>query len=298
MAFTLQIKEKSIFRKKKLDFQKVIEESELRYGSNNDFYVLKDEEINNDTAILYNPDKIGRGIFFNGSRAKENLYEISYNIPTTRAEINDFIRLAEVITKQLGKVEMYCVEEERNFTVDELKENFERFVDFSTEKLNEFCSNKEYDSYILTLALWPYCIPQHKVDLWSKCSNLSDFENTLHHIQSQDIYYASPNIYQNNENHKIGAFYVLTEGCKTVYPLKADGFLNMDQIKIDQGFIQFYIYSEDRFIKGLYPYDKFIEEIKKQGAELFDKTHVSVPPMSKNQLENLAKACRESIPTI
>ena len=133
MAFTLQIKEKSIFRKKKLDFQKVIEESELRYGSNNDFYVLKDEEINNDTAILYNPDKIGRGIFFNGSRAKENLYEISYNIPTTRAEINDFIRLAEVITKQLGKVEMYCVEEERNFTVDELKENFERFVDFSTE---------------------------------------------------------------------------------------------------------------------------------------------------------------------
>ena len=44
--------------------------------------------------------------------------------------IHDFIRLAEVITKQLGKVEMYCVEEERNFTVDELKENFERFVDF------------------------------------------------------------------------------------------------------------------------------------------------------------------------
>ncbi|WP_235900831.1 hypothetical protein [Inconstantimicrobium porci] len=52
--------------------------------------------------------------------------------------IHDFIRLAEVITKQLGKVEMYCVEEERNFTVDELKENFERFVDFITFRVRIF----------------------------------------------------------------------------------------------------------------------------------------------------------------
>lgn len=274
----------------------MIDKCGLRYGSDNDFYVLEDGKIESDTAILYNPHKIGRGILFDGSKAKENLYEIRYNIPTTRTEIEDFIKVAGEIAEQLGKVEMYCTEEERTFTVDELIENIERFVSFSNEKLNDFFSNKEYKSYILTLAMWPYYVPQEKVALWAKSDNLNDFEDTLHGLQSQDVYYAAPKLYQNNNNNKIGAFYVLTQECQSVFPLKFNGFINMSNIKIDEGFIQFYLYSEDKFIEGLFPYDKFIEEVRNQGAELFDETHILVMPMTKEQLKKLADTCSEMNP--
>ncbi len=45
----------------------------------------KYRKIKNNTAILYNPDRIGRGIHFDGRKAQEGFYVVSYNIPTTRA---------------------------------------------------------------------------------------------------------------------------------------------------------------------------------------------------------------------
>lgn len=53
---------------------------------------------------------IGRGIFFDGSKAGEGYYEINYNIFTTKAETTDFTRLAGEMERRLGRVEMYCVE--------------------------------------------------------------------------------------------------------------------------------------------------------------------------------------------
>lgn len=65
------------------------------------------------TAISYNPERIGRGIFFDGAKGSEGFYTVSYNIPTTRAEIADFTRLVREIERRLGKAEMYCPEEGR-----------------------------------------------------------------------------------------------------------------------------------------------------------------------------------------
>lgn len=47
-----------------------------------EFYILE-EGAADDTVILYNPKRIGRGIFFDGRKMKEGRVEISYNIPTT-----------------------------------------------------------------------------------------------------------------------------------------------------------------------------------------------------------------------
>ena len=121
MAFTLQIRQKKLFGKTVLDIPSLAQACGFCYGSNNDFYILQENEQANGTAVFYHPEHIGRGIFFDGSRAREGYYEISYNIPTTRAEITDFARLAGEIEKRLGKAEMYCVEEERAFTSRELE---------------------------------------------------------------------------------------------------------------------------------------------------------------------------------
>lgn len=288
MAFTLQIKQKKLFGKTKLDIPALARSCGLKYGSDDDFFILQEGQMSGGTAIFYNPDRIGRGIFFDGSKGENGLYEISYNIPTTGGEIADFIKLVKEVERRLGKAEMYCVEEERTFTGEELEQNLDQFVRFNLESLKQFCNNKEYQNYILTLAMWPYTLPADKVLAWGGCTDLADFEKTLHEIQSQDVYYAKPRLMRKGDAGDIGAFYVLTEECESVFPVRADGFLNLNQLKIKEGFVQFYIYSEERMLDGIYSYERFIERIRTYGAQQFDADHVLIPSLNKESLEKLA----------
>ncbi len=259
------------------------------YGSNHDFYILQENEQSQGTAVFYNPERIGRGIFFDGSKAREGYYEISYNIPTTKAEITDFTRLAGEMERRLGRVEMYCVEEERAFSIRELEQGIENFVMFNRKSLNQFCGNKEFGSHILTLARWPYTLTEDKVAAWEACTDLSDFEQTLHDIQALDVYYAKPRLLQKNDTKEIGAFYALTEECESVFPVRADGFLNLSKLKITEGFVQFVLYSENRVLEGMFPYGSFIEEMRRHdGIRQFDADHILTPPMTKAVLEELA----------
>lgn len=81
MAFTLQIKQKKLFGKTKLDISALAHSCGFKYGANDNFFVLQEGQINQETAVFYNPARIGRGIFFDGAKGENGLYEISYNIP-------------------------------------------------------------------------------------------------------------------------------------------------------------------------------------------------------------------------
>lgn len=288
MAFTLQMKQKKLFGKTVLDIPSLAQACGFRHGSNNDFYILQEGEQDQGTAIFYNPNRIGRGIWFNGRKAQEGYYEISYNIPTAPAEITDFVKLAREIERRLGKVEMYCVEEERTFTTGELEQGIESFAAFSRKSLNQFCGNKDLGTHILTLARWPYTLPEEKVAFWTNCADLSDFEQTLHDMQALDVYYAKPRLLQKSDTGEIGAFYTLTEECASVFPFRADGFLNLSELKVAEGFVRFVLYSEQRAMDGLFPYGAFMEELQHWGVQPFDADHVLIPPLTKAQLEALA----------
>ncbi len=292
MAFTLQIRQKKLFGKTVLDIPSLAHACGFCYGSNDDFYILQENKQIQGTAVFYNPERIGRGIFFDGRKAQEGYYEISYNIPTTKAEITDFTRLAGEIERRLGRVDMYCVEEERTFTGRELEQGIENFAVFSQKSLNRFCGNKEFGSYILTLARWPYTLTENKVAAWETCTDLSDFGQTLHNLQAMDVYYAKPRLLQKNDTKEIVAFYALTEECESVFPVRADGFLNLSKLKITEGFVQFVIYSEDRVLEGMFPYEQFIEKLSGYGVRQFDADHILIPSMTKAELEKLAgKLC-------
>lgn len=289
MAFTLQIRQKKLFGKTVLDIPSLASACGFHYGSNNDFYILQEGEQSRGTAVFYNPERIGRGIFFDSNKAKEGCYEISYNIPTTKAEITDFARLAREMEKRLGRVEMYCVEEERFFTCRELEQGIPDFVLFSQKSLNQFCRNKEFRSYILTLARWPYTLTEDKVAAWAFCTDLLDFEQTLHSLQAMDVYYAKPRLLQKNDTKEIGAFYVLTEGCESVFPVHADGFLNLGELKVAEGFVQFVLYSEQRVLEGMFLYERFVEKMREHGVWQYDADHILIPPQTKAELEKLAR---------
>lgn len=288
MAFTLKIQSKTLFGNKKVDFEQLLRNCGLNYGHDNEFYILEDG-MQEETAILYNPRRIGRGIFFDGRGLKEGKVEISYNIPTTEAEIADFINVVKELNRQMKKTEMFCEEEARKYTLEQLIANKENMVQFSLEKLNEFCANEEYASYILTLAYWPLELSDEMVQTFANCTDLSEFEQTLHMKQSMDVYYAKPRFYR-KENGEIFANYVITEDCESIFPIKADAYFCTNKIEISEGRICYYIFSEERILDGAYDYDKFIQYVMNKGAEYYDKSHIIVPAMSKEQMEEMAKA--------
>ncbi len=291
MAFTLRIQQKVLFRKKEIDIKQIIGQLKFQFGSDNDFYILEDRKINQNTCIIYNPKRIGRGIYCDIQKVKEGEVTIRYNIPSTPSEINDFLLLVNEIQNQFGKVKMYCEEEAREYTYQQLVEAKERMVQFSIESLNSFCS-KDYENYILTLALWPIYLPNDEVSTFKTTTDLLHFEQLLHEKQNIDVYYAKPSLMKNKSDGKIIAFYTLTEECESIFPGKADAFINIDLngIKIDKGLIRFYIFSEKRVRDEFCPYDKFIEYIKKQGEMEYDKEHFIVPSMSKEQIEDMIKS--------
>lgn len=289
MAFTLRIKRKSILGNKKVDFYKLLSNCHLNFGSNNEFYILEENRKNQKTAVLYNPDRIGRGIFYNENEANKGIIEVTYNIPTTEAEISDFINIVCEIESQMKKIDLYCVEEERKYTVKGLIENKEKMIQFSLESLHNFCSNPNYEHFILTLAKWPYFMETEQAEEFSACENLISFEQTLHEIQNEDVYYARPNLIHRKTDDKILAVYTLTEKCDSVFPLQADGFINFDNIKIDEGLIGFFIYSENQVRDGLFSYEKFINYMLEHGSEKFDKTHILIPRLTKMDIENVIK---------
>jgi len=284
VAFTLKIETKRIFGKKLLDFEKIIQDCGLKYGTDNDFYILEEGKLSKNT-ILYNPNKIGRGIFMDLTKVNEGIIEIRYNIPSTKTEILDFINAVESIERQLKKTEIYCYEEECKYTVIKLRDSVDRMVAFSLSKLNEFCSNKEYYSHIFTLAKWPIVLGEEK-KIFAKCEDLNEFETFIHKKQALDVYYAKPS-FMCKDDGIIGAFYVLTEECESIFPIKADGFLNLSEVKIEVGYIQFYIYSEKKMEEGLYKYDKFIAYIMNKGFEKYDDTHIIIPSLTKDEIRNM-----------
>lgn len=284
MAFTLKITPKGLF-KKKLDFEKLVNSCGMAYGHMNEFYVL-DDGMENSAAVIYNPKRIGRGISFDGSNPNE--LGLRYNIPTTETEINDFIRLAKQIEHFFGKVRMYCVEEEREYTCKMLEENKSSMVRFSCDKLNEFCQNKDYPSFILTLAKYPLWLTDEMTEKFAVCKDLKEYEQLLHEKQNIDVYYAKPLLLQ-KKTGEIGAFYVFTENCESVFPVNYDDFINPQQVKINEGFVRYALISKDKILDKLFDYNKFIKYQLEHGAKYFDKNHIITLSLNYEKMFELAQ---------
>ena len=290
MAFTLQVRSEG----KKLDFQELLARCRLACGMSNAYYILEEpsQPVEKDfagTTILYRPTRMGRGIYFDAREASKGYVEISYNIPTTEAEIVDFLAVVKELNRQYRKTEMYCVEEERTYTLEELLANKDWMVTFSLQSMHDFCSRKEYDSYIFSLAMWPYTLTQEEAERFAVCEDLREFEELIHTKQNMDVYYAKPTLMRNQDNGEILAFYTLTEKCESIFPIHYENFLYEDQIKPAVGFVRFFIYSENRAMDGFFAYDRFISYVMELGATIYDGWHVQIPPLTKEAIRIVAE---------
>ena len=287
MGFTLVIQSKGLFNKaKSIDFEAILNNCKLSYGSYNEFYIMEEGKTKSGTAILFNPNRIGRGIFFDSRNVSKGEIKVSYNTPTTTAEIKDFVKVAKEVERQFGKALFHFEEENRNFSSSELEKMIPQMSELSLKQLNEGSSQNEDMQYILTLAKFPWYMDDEKKEKYKNAKTLDDFENTIHELQKDDVYYAKPSLFKDGNSGKILAFYTLTSNCESYFPVKADSFLNFDAPKVDEAFIRFFIYNEKEAHTR-------IEFIKEKGATKFDAERMRVPEISKAEIMEFTKSVKQ-----
>ncbi|MBN1468870.1 MAG: DUF4299 family protein [Fusobacteriaceae bacterium] len=286
MALTLQIRDKNLFKKNKIDINKIIEVCNFNYGSWNDFYILNEGESKENTLVAYNLDSIGRGIFINYQKINKSIIEIQINLPTSEKEINDFYNIVKELNTQLKNIEIYFVEENKRYKYNEFLEQKETVIEFSLNTLKKQCEESKDEYIIYTAAMWPLTISNKEKEFFLNSSPLKEFEIFLNSKQNIDCYYSKPTIYKNQINDKYIANYTLTDECLSIFPIDGKFFLNFNllNLNIDEFTIQFFIFSEKKVIDGFYDYKKFIAEIMKNDFQYFDSTHIIIPPLSKNYL--------------
>ena len=277
MAFSVTVKSKK--SQCKLNLVKILENCKLHFGSYNDFYILEEGEMNDDTMILYNPEKIGRGIFLNFKEIGNGELTLGCSLPTTSAEIEDFFNIMHEIKSQCENIEIYFEDEKQD--EDKFFDLTNTILNVSLDSLKENCSKGL--KLIQTLARFPYTFSDKQLNSFKNATDLKEYEDLLHNVQNRDSYYAKPTLRQFPGNDGILACYVFTSNCESIFPIKGDVFLNFDEIEISDSYINFFLREETRLIDGIYKYDDFIQYVLNKGAEYFDANHIIIK-MSKNEV--------------
>lgn len=296
MAFSMTIRGRKTWFSKKTRFNidDVLNKLHFRYGSYSEEQVLKEGVREDSTFIVYNPYRIGRGITID--TAKLDVFDeitISYNIPTTQTEINDFFKLAHTIVKSFGKAEIF--NDVSKIKVKDFPKLQEKLVIVSLDELNQKTSQlQEDEDFMMTTARFPYTFFDEDIENFAKCEDLMDFEEKLHMVQEPDYYYAKPNIMLENATKQNWAIYTLTEESVSLFPVDGANtarIFSHDTV-IDKTFIRFYIYSEEKLIDGLFHYDKFIELMTQRKCEQIDKVHIAIPPLKKVDMIEITRRIR------
>lgn len=291
MAVDLIIEATGLLCQKELDLQTLLRKTRMNFGSYDPFFMLNDTPPS-EVGLLYNPQRLARGIYFDGKEMNEGKVVMSFNLPTTPSEIDDVIRLATEIKVQYRNVDLTC--EGVTVNIDDFVQNRDHYLEYSLASLRGFCETRSYDAAILTLVMFPYTLTPDEMVYFSQDGTLEDFETLLHGKQMTETHYATPNIMKNDETEELVAFYTVAEDCPGIYPVSHSCFLSADPVQLTRGYVRFYIASKNTVIDGYYDYDDFANLITEWGADYFDGDHFMIPSFTLDEIQEIANTLKKA----
>lgn len=272
MAVDVIIKSKGLF-KKNIQFNNILIDG-MSYGIMDDAWRLDEGKVGEYT-ILFNPKHVCRGFEVN---IVKNTLNLRLPLPTSDEDINyfyayikticekfkteEFIRNEEIVT--LNKIDSF-IKEDSSFCEDVLE----------TMK-KDFESGKYVTQYLMGV--------MHPISFGSKemgaIHSIKDLGVFMHQLQSRDLYYAKPNVYQKDIKSYFG-IYVLTEAIPSIVPYEAKLFMADKSLKIDYWYISFVCEGN---MLGAIPYQDFLNYVDK--SDIYDAEHFVIT-LHKEDMENL-----------
>ncbi len=268
MSVSVQIKQKKLF-KKKLDIAEIVQLTHLAYGVCDEHFRLVENEIGEHT-LIFDKQKLARGIDLSIEGKSLNLF---LNLPTSKEEIRCFYKIIETICAYLG-VEEY-IREGGYATMadtDVLIRSDEQGSIQGLKDLQEKIESEEYSGVQLMGIYNPISIGKKEIKrINSDLDNLSDF---LHELQSMDVYYAVPHIYEVKD--RLVGIYAIGADISSVVPTKPHVIFN-DSLNVEEWFV---ILQDGNTIK----YDDFLKNAGRK--KYYDDNHIIVK-LSEKKIDEL-----------
>ena len=275
MAFDITISaKKTLFKKTpRLNVEDILKNCNLKFGSYDDYYILQEDKMYNNTMILYNPQKFARGIFMDLNKFVSGKVSLSINLPTTPSEIDDLFNVINEIINQYVNVNLYIEDNKYDKNIlGDLKYDLNKSC---LDNLRQIASNNPQLKLIQTLVKFPYTFSDEDREKFKNAKDLTEYEELLHKIQDVDIYYAKP-ILRQKPGGDVLSCYSVSNNCTSVFPIDGKNVLCRYNQDSKHTIITFFILEEMKIVGGMYDYNDFINYMIDKGVEYFDDTHIKV----------------------
>ncbi len=268
MSVYAKITPKQLF-KKKINIEDIINLTHLSYGVYDAYYRLIPSQVDEQT-LIYDSSKLARGIELS---IEKGSIVLALSLPTSPSEIKTFYQAIEKICHHY-KLKEYLREGEKVNIKDNAKfiKSDEETSIASLKQMRANINQNNYERFELFGVCNPISIGNQEI---SQISNdLTNFEDYLNHLQSQDVFYVNPHVYQ-LKNKRVG-IYIIGTNIPSVIPTKP--YIILNQIEdIDEWYAML---SNQKTVS----YDDFINNVTTK--EYYDNNHVIVT-LSHDEVEKL-----------
>ena len=258
MAVNVQIKQSGFF-KKTLTVPEIAAMCNMKYGISDENFRLKGDELD-EFSLLYNPDKLARGIEISFDDKDINL---KLSLPTTGGEVRDFYGVIEKICGRL-KLKEYFRDDER-VSVDDSQHCITADMTASADALmsiGDKIQNGETDNFIILGISNPISLGPEEIKVID--GDYDNFEKLLDRLQQMDVYYAAPLVYSKAEDHLFGC-YAIGEDIPSVVPTKP--YILMSNLDVKEWYV---LMPNNTVVR----YENFIENVSQKVH--YDGNHVIV----------------------
>lgn len=295
MAIDIVIKQTGLFKKTlPLD---IITGNNLAYGNHGDDGIrLVDELIDDGYFIVYDPQKLGRGITVEWNEKEKNKIVLRQLIPTHREVLKACFDIVKRIT-DYWKCDLEV--DGTNIKPQDFLSQYDDYLEFNkdtamsqNEKITS--DDPEYEKTTLPCVLFPLVLGKEEARSFQ--NNIENFYDWMHEKQSIDAYYGVPKFYQVED--KIIGMYVVTEDTTSIFPTTPDNqiglinVINQNNIKYDEISITLYSMTEDGSL-GMIPYHHFLQAVKDK-SKPFDGDHILIEGLSYNEMKEIIESIHNS----
>lgn len=261
-----------------------------------DQYMRNTREVKNGDLVIYNKDKIGRGVTVMGwSSAVKNEVTVVANALSTRYDYEMFYDIIrnimsvwktktfeqEGIKYSEADIDKLC-QEQRSFTLDFLTDIENTMNDGGGDDLTIFG------------ALLPLELSRSVIKKFGEDKDEEGYADYLHGLQVIDAYYAVPLFYQ-QKNKKSAFFgsYAITSDTDTIFPTvpKVPPFFTNPQTKkpleCSLYVVMLFSYARKKVV-GRLSFEDFIRLADIGNCKEFDSSHVLLKGISEERMEEIA----------
>lgn len=271
-------------RKKALPLE-ILLGPDLRYGAL-ERDRLTPGELGEAFFVAYLPDCIGRGFQVFWKKGEKEKVELRALTPTTREELRAFYDcVARICAFWKCKLEV----EGTVTPPEEFQAGFEGAASFHLRTLQSMAGQilrGESNTLTLHCAMFPVTLGLPEAERFAGAESTDAFRDFLHSVQCQDVYYASPMLYQDEQG--IFGLLVVGEGVRTVLPTPPRVPLGYSVGQVDRWLAALCSDLSDGPI-GQVPYETLLERLPPKKTSRFDGGALLVEGLTLKELRKIAQ---------